>query len=550
MPRSVSLARNDSSLSKGEGGGEEKILHLPKLIPPLKILVHQNAKIPLKVISSNPEEVHPTSKTSTEAFWELAEKFPDEIIGWCEEGLLGNLEMDHWEGIFYHNLIMASYAVKTTFLPAGIGYVDELPFINVKRNVSYGTWLMSSDVGGIKGGILLKFRQLFRDEKDFNFLLNSIAKIGQQNGLLCYSEPGLVRSSENATLESRASQYDLFRFVYQHYTTAWTSVLLLCLVVYERSFPLLAYLKSFFHPKIFRRSINLSGLMNPSRKSISTSETIDVIIPTMGRAQYLYDVLKDFSAQTHLPKKIILIEQNADPEAVSELDFIKDEKWPFELAHHFIHRTGACNARNIALEKVTSEYVFFADDDIRFSRNLLKDIISEINKYHLCAVNMNCKQPGEETVFGKIKQWGSFGSGTSFVRSLYAKKCQFSEVFEHGHGEDADFGMQLRKVGCDIIYHPNLEIQHLKAPLGGFRQKPELEWEKECPLPKPSPTVMAYALRNYTPQQIRGYKASLFLKFYPRQKIKNPFSYISSMNKRWEKSKIWAERLIKQGNDF
>ncbi|GHA50349.1 hypothetical protein GCM10007103_33870 [Salinimicrobium marinum] len=270
----------------------------------------------------------------------------------------------------------------------------------------------------------------------------------------------------------------------------------------------------------------------------------------MGRAEYLYDVLKDFSVQTHLPKKIIIVEQNPNITSASELEFIKGENWPFEIVHHFIHRTGACKARNIALKEVTSEYVFFADDDIRISRNLLENIFSEIKRYDLCAVNMNCRQPGEETVFGKIKQWGSFGSGTSVVKSLYAKKCRFSEIFEHGHGEDTDFGMQLRRVGCDIIYHPNLEIAHLKAPMGGFREKPILEWETEDPLPKPSPTVMAYALRNYTPHQIRGYKISLFIKFYPRQKIKNPVSYISSMNKRWKKSMDWAEKLMKQGQSL
>jgi glycosyltransferase involved in cell wall biosynthesis len=511
----------------------------------LKILVHQNAKTFVKVISPGDEEVLLTTKTCTEALWELAEKFPEEIIGWCEEGLLGNLEIENWDRIFHHNLIMASYAVKTTFLPQSIGYIDQMPFINVERNAPYGTWLMSSDVGGIKGAVLLKFRSLFQKEKDFNYLLNSVAKIGQQNGLFCYSEPKLV-NAENFLPQSSAGKVNLFRFVYQHYSTAWTSILLLCFLVYERSFPLLSFFKSFFHSKFFRRSIDLSGLMNLSQKNDSNSKSVDVIIPTMGRAKYLYDVLKDFSVQTHLPKKIIIVEQNPDPDSASELDFVKEENWPFEIVHHFIHRTGACNARNIALEKITSDYVFFADDDIRISINLLEKIFSEIKRYHLCAVNMNCRQPGEETVFGKIKQWGSFGSGTSMVKSLYARKCRFSEIFEHGHGEDTDFGMQLRRAGCDIIYHPHLEIQHLKAPMGGFRQKPTLEWEMEDPLPKPSPTVMAYALRNYTPEQIKGYRVSLFVKYYPRQKIKNPVSYISSMNKRWEKSIDWADKLMKQ----
>ena len=512
----------------------------------MKILIHQNARTFVKVISPGDDEVLLTSKTCTEAFWELAEKFPNEVIGWCEEGLQGEIPIENWDGIFHHNLNMASYAVKTTFLPPSIGYIDQMPFITVERNVPYGTWLMSSDVGGIKGAVLLRFRTLFQKEKDYNYLLNSVSKVGQQNGVFCYSEPKLVNFTEEPILESQATKTQLFRFVHQHYSTAWTSILLLCFIIYEKSFPFPAYLRSLFNSKHFKKSVDLSEERIASKRMNSAAETIDVIIPTMGRTKYLYDVLKDFSVQTHLPKKIIIVEQNPDPDSVSELDYIRDESWPFEIIHHFIHRTGACNARNIALEEVSSEYVFFADDDIRLGANLLKDILSEIKKYNSCAVNMNCRQPGEETVFGKVKQWGSFGSGTSVVKSEYALKCNFSEVFEHGHGEDTDFGMQLRKEGCHIIYHPDLEIQHLKAPMGGFRQRPKLGWENEHPHPKPSPTVMAYALRNYTPEQIKGYRVSLFVKYYPRQKIKNPVSYISSMNKRWKKSKGWADKLMKQ----
>ncbi len=525
-----------------------KILHLLKFIS-LKILIHHEAKMPLRVISSDPEEVLLTSKRCTGALWELAEKFPEEIIGWCEKDLEENLALEKWQDLFHHHLIMASFAVTTNFLPEAIGYVDPMPFINVNRNVSYGTWLMSSDVGGMKGKTLLKFRPFLEKESSFGYLLNSVAKIGQQNGLFCYSEPRLVKDAKNNSPEATAGKNELFRFVYQHYTSARASVLPLCLGIYEKLAPLVPYTSSFFNAKYFQKSVDLSPELAVSKKIQESPETIDVIIPTMGRASYLYDVLRDFSVQTHLPEKIIIVEQNPDPDSASELDFLQDKKWPFEIVHHFIHRTGACNARNRALEEVKSNWIFFADDDIRFKKNLIENIFAEIKRLNLCAVNMNCKQPGETTVFGKIKQWGSFGSGTGVVKSTYAKKSKFSTVFEHGNGEDADFGKQLRDLGCDIIYHPDLEIKHLKAPSGGFRQRPALGWEREKPLPKPSPTVMIYAFRNYTLQQLRGYKVSLFIKFYPRQGIKNPVSYFSSMKKRWKKSTAWAEKLLRERED-
>ncbi len=507
------------------------------------ILIHQNVQQVVKVLKGE-TEIKISETLCTKAFWELAEKFPEEIIAWCEEKYSADLNLDHWSQVFHQDLIMASYAVENAFLPHSIGYVDQLPFVNVNRKVLYPTWQMSSDVGGIKGETLLKFKSLFGDIKDFNYLLNSIAKIGQQNGLFCYSAPGIVRQTSNKKLKNTATSSQLFSFVYSYYNTIWLSVLFWCYWKYENKFPLKAYLQAFLEEKCFLKKVDLSGIEIKSNKKTETSTSIDVIIPTMGRPKYLLQVIEDLSLQSLLPKKVIVVEQNPEVNSISELAELHSKTWPFEITHHFIHQTGACNARNIALKEVDSNLVFFADDDIRFEPDLLEKVVKEMDRLGVSSINMNCKQKGEHTIFNKIKQWGSFGSGTSIVKSIFAKQCTFSSIYEHGYGEDADFGMQLRNVGCDIIYHPEIEILHLKAPMGGFREKPVLGWEQQQPLPKPSPTLMAFALKYYSPQQIKGFKSSLFLKYYNKQEIKNPITYIRGMRKRWEKSEQWAERLI------
>ena len=82
---------------------------------------------------------------------------------------------------------------------------------------------------------------------------------------------------------------------------------------------------------------------------VDASFIIDVIIPTIGRSNYVHNVLKDLAQQTHLPKRVIIIEQHPDPASTSDLDFIYSKSWPFAIKHQFIHQTGACNARNLAL---------------------------------------------------------------------------------------------------------------------------------------------------------------------------------------------------------
>ncbi len=509
------------------------------------ILIHQNAKQVVKVLKGE-TEIKISDTLCTKAFWELAEKFPEEIIAWCEEKYSADLKIELWTQIFHQDLIMASYAVENAFLPDSIGYIDQLPFVNVNRKVLYATWQMSSDVGGIKGETLLKFRSLFEGNNNFDFLLNSIAKIGQQNGLFCYSAPGLVSKTSDKKPETTANLNQLFSFVYKYYNTIWLSVLFWCYWKYENKFPLKAYLRAFLEEKCFLQKVDLSGIEIQSNKKTETSTSIDVIIPTMGRPKYLLQVIEDLSLQSLLPKKVIVVEQNPDVNSLSEFPELHSKIWPFEITHHFIHQTGACNARNIALEEVDADWVFFCDDDNRIEPQVLAKSLSEIRRYGIQMLNTAYLQPEEKVIFKIVKQWGTFGTGNGIIQRKFIENSMFSSIYEHGYGEDADFGMQLRQLGCDIIYHPGIEILHLKAPMGGFREKPVLAWEQEEPLPKPSPTLMAFALKYYTSEQIKGFKTSLFLKYYNKQSVKNPLAYAKSMRLRWKKSEVWAGKLMKE----
>ena len=478
-------------------------------------------------------------------FWDLAEKFPDELLVWVEKDLFPNLRKEKIEERFHHDLIMSSYAVNSKYLSGSIGYIDQLPFINVKRGVKFPTWRMSSDVGGITGKVLLQFRPLFKDIKNFEYLLNSVSKLGQQNGLFCYSDPSLINSDLENLPISTARTKDEFSFVYQHYKTIWVFILFFCFVKYERKFPLLVFLRSFGRRKVFKKEVDLSEIkISANSSDPEVPSSVDVIIPTLGRAEYVKQVVWDFSRQSLLPRKLIIVEQQPDIDLGSDLYDFSQKDWPFEIVHIFTRETGACMARNRALEKVKSQWIFFADDDIRIREQVLAETLKEAERLNVDCINLNCKQPGEETFFHKVKQWGSFGSGTSVVHSRFAENLRFSEVFEHGYGEDADFGMKLRQAGCDIIYHPNLEIQHLKAPIGGFRKKPVLDWEKENPSPKPSPTLMLLAKRYYSHRQMKGFKISLYLKFFRKQKENNPVTYYKRMERSWKKSEEWAERLV------
>lgn len=472
----------------------------------------------------------------------LAAHFPKEILAWCREDYKEQFNSDAIPSFFDHHQLLFSYHIgEDFFLNESIGYVEDSNFIKVNKSIRYSTWQMSSDAGATHASVLNKVSNPDLSDS-FSYLLNSFAKKAATKGLFCYSEPALFNSPVSPThIIQKTSSDTVFKFVRQHYRSNWIFILLFNLVIYEKRFPIGAFLKALFY-KQRKIEVNFDAHFT-SEPALQKVPTVDVIIPTIGRKIYLYDFLKDLAKQTLLPANVIIIEQNANPEAVSELDYLVAEQWPFQIKHTLSHQPGACRARNLALEQRSSEYVFFADDDIRITTDCIEEIIKKMTALQTHAVTVNCSQAKDEQKYKNIFQSSFFGSGCSMVKSAAIGDSRFSMAYEFGFGEDNDFGMQLRNKGYDIVYLPNPTILHLKAPVGGFRIKISAPWSADSIEPKPSPTVMLYYLKYYTKQQLYGYKTILFFNYYSLQSTKNPIKYYRSFTKRWNKSMVWANHL-------
>jgi GT2 family glycosyltransferase len=506
------------------------------------VIAHSNYKVTHVTINSI-ENIEFLDQNIGFVVRAIAEKYPNTIVVWYDEQVKDSVNVEKIPELLNLKRKLISYNPSSNYFSPRIGYIEESPFINVNKKVTYPTWQMSSCVGAIYTDIVLQFDFNFFEIQNFDFTLNSIAKLYQPLGLFCYSEPQLLHREVNYKAVE-ASNYVLFQFVKQHYKFVWKYLLFLDVFLFEKSVLILPLIQSFFYKnRKFCQPIQFEDT-NVEAYDLE-DETIDVIIPTIGRKKYLYDVLCDLRDQTHLPKNVILVEQNPLEESVSELNFITAEKWPFVIKHTFTHQAGACNARNIALSKVESEWVFLNDDDNRFDKKLLEKAIFCLKRYKLNALITSYLIANEKKKFHAISQTTIFGLGNSFINARVLEKVGFNMAFEFGYGEDADFGLQLRNNGFDVIYFPNIAIEHLKAPIGGFRIKPLLRWQSESVLPKPSPTVMLYLVLNNTKEQIQGYKTTLFFKYYKHQKIKNPFKYFTVFNKQWRQSEYWANQLNK-----
>lgn len=510
------------------------------------IIIYHNHS---KVVSLNIDDCSIINKINTLSIAgflvAVAKEYPDEILVWCHASLKEYLNISEIENLFHHKKLLFSYnPFDNFFLDKRIGYVDESPFIKINTAVTFPTWQMSSLVGGIHSSVLLASRDSVVFENNLDYFLSSLAKRAMSKGLLCYSEPKLLK--QPALLPpTKASVSILFRFVKQHYKTRWVFLLLLNFILHEKKLPLLPFLFSFFYKNRSSCLIDLDTIKLQSSLTVIDKATVDVIIPTIGRKEHLYTILVDLKSQSHLPINVIIVEQNSALGSESELDYLHNEEWPFIIKHTFTHQSGACNARNIALKQIISEWIFFADDDIRIGKNFLQTTLEEIKKLGVKTVSISCLRKEEKQIFKNIFQWGSFGAGCSFVAAASLKDCKFKMGYEFGFGEDSDFGMQLRNRGYDILFLPQPKILHLKAPIGGFRTKPVLEWHKDDIQPKPSPTVMLYIISHNSNEQLKGYKTTLFFKFYKHQKIKNPYRYFKMFQKQWDRSIFWANQLKK-----
>ncbi|WP_375604974.1 glycosyltransferase family 2 protein [Flavobacterium davisii] len=468
----------------------------------------------------------------------LASNYPSEVIVWCNESYYSKLNRAFIENAFPHNRYMYSYNPMGNFFSGAIGYVEESPFININKQVCYPTWQMSSVVGAMQSStILLLSKSCWGISNNLDYVLNTVAKLYQPLGLFCYSEPMLLVDSRFQIAYPKATSKELFSFVAQQYKWVWKHFLLFCFFIFEKRFCFLSWLLSLFQRQLEYQKETI--VFEEPQKTIDWElETIDVIIPTIGRKKYLYDVLKDLSGQIHLPKNVIIVEQNPNPDSNSELDYLTTEQWPFQIKHVFIHQTGACQARNKALDLLESKWCFFNDDDNRFDENLIKEALKFLIDYHLSVFSTNYLLRDETQLYNSISQTTIFGSGNSFIKSEITKTIGFELKLEFGYGEDTEYGLKLRNNGFDIIYNPIIKIIHLKAPMGGFRTKFVHPWEKEPIQPKPSPTIMYVKKKYSTKEQMLGYRLRLFLKTYKYQ-----FWKVKGFEKQWKQSKYWSAKL-------
>ncbi|MDO7135409.1 glycosyltransferase family 2 protein [Algibacter lectus] len=509
------------------------------------IIVHNKNKV-ISILDDNfkPLSNFGLGKSVPKTLQFIALQFDNQLVVWCHQFLLNYLNSEALNDIFHHNRVLASFnPTETDYFPKQLGYIERSFVLKINKTVTFPTWLMSSHVGGINTAVLILLNKQLNFNQNADYFLTSLAKLTTSEGLFCYSEPRLLKPGyKSLEIIKQASMFTLFMFVKQHYKWVWVFFLSFGLLIFEKKITLLPLIRSLFVKKL-STTFNLEVIPIQSTKIVITKHEIDVIIPTIGRKQYLYDVLRDLSAQTLLPKSVIIVEQNPLDGSVSELNYLNNQVWPFTIKHTFTHQSGVCNARNLALSQVESEWTFLGDDDNRFDSNLIETLFKRINQYGVQVGTTVYLQKHEAQTYLKTAQTSIFGAGNSIIKSSLIQKVKFNLNYEFNYGEDTDFGMQLRQLGEDVVYFADIKIDHLKAPIGGYRTKVTHPWSEDNIVPKPSPTIQLLYQTYFTSEQLLGYKLLLGLRSYKHSGIKQPWTYITQYKKQWNRSLFWSNKL-------
>lgn len=487
----------------------------------------------------------------------LISRFSINYLTWLDAGLLPGIEqsIEKWPDFLSHKLeiLHLGFLHRPGTELSSFGYCAfATSFIKDPGNINKEpTWAISP-LGGIMHAGLWQALLIPSQTHNFRLLLLEAGFKLHTEGALIYSHPGLVAESERnrkrielPILKNR----EVIGLLGNTLKSQWMYYWILAKVLFERQFPGLDSLASLIKSEGNRLRIDMAQINSLRPEYLADrnldDETIDVIIPTLKRKEYLYNVLEDIGAQTHLPNQVIIIEQSEDP--ASELDFLQN-RWPFEIRHILTSQVGACQARNRGIELAKSKWIYFLDDDIKLRERLFEECIRICKNYQIKALTQSVYLPGQRVNPVPLKPWDRFGTCSSIVSTEIAKKCRFDLQFEFGYGEDADFGDQLRSQGTHILYDSTLPILHYKAPSGGFRFTFKKEWDSESIPPKPSPTIMYYYLKNRNPWQRKGYKLFYFINRMSKARGLKKLAEFKLIKQQWATSQRWGELLLNRSS--
>jgi hypothetical protein len=293
-----------------------------------------------------------------------------------------------------------------------------------------------------------------------------------RRGALMRHVPGLVPDIAPAEAEPPPSEVDGIRIVERHLGARWAVWAfargLRKGVVGVRSGP--PALRALREPHLPTGSAVGLPVPGPAAAApADESARVTVLVPTVGRYDFLEQLLRQLDGQTRRPDEVVVVDQNEESSR-RDLSAIAPDL-PLQVL--YLRPPGQCTARNLGLRASTGTHILFLDDDDEIPADL---IASHLRVLTPPEVSVSCgliddRESGPAPASERYrKASGILPTNNAMLRrSVLHEAGLFDPTYDRGSRADHDLGMRSYLVGNLHVHDPGPKVFHHHAPQGGLR---------------------------------------------------------------------------------
>ena len=353
-------------------------------------------------------------------------------------------------------------------------------------------------------------RQLGGPNPAFQTLLGAALEMGHRflyAGVIMRHIPWLVTHTLSVPNDALPFRDELL-FAWLRYGSFWTRWTLVRAVATKYAAPSVA-LKAFLDVRNRKRGGSDYFQRGPINGATPVGATkVCILIPTLGRYQYLRKLLNQIQNLAVKPFEVIIVDQT-DPSHRDNA--LAEDFGALPLKVIYEESPGQCSSRNVGISRVTGEYILFLDDDDdeiepdliekhlktlwRFNADVSSGIVNEIDT----------DMPKEKVV--RISD--VFPTNNTLVRKeVLNKSGLFDLAYDRGERADGDLGMRVYLSGAVMVLNPAISVLHHHALSGGLRVHKARVITYSSSRKKlfhrnlPSVTEIYLALRYFTSRQV------------------------------------------------
>jgi len=294
--------------------------------------------------------------------------------------------------------------------------------------------------------------------------------------------------------------YDEYVFTRKYFNSAWVFyVLLLRLLSLKNP---IKEIGSWYTSRHVKRSdflnhpIKYNNWKDYASPLLKEMPRVTVIIPTLNRYQYLFDVLKDLEKQDYKNVEVIVVDQS-EP-------FQKPfyETFSLNLKVRYQKEKALWLARNTAIEEANGDYILLFDDDSRVQSDWISNHMKALDFFNAdLSSGVSISKIGAEIPkhYSFFRLSDQLDTGNVLLKKEVFKSIGlFDRQYEKQRMGDGEFGLRAYRHGFLNISNPFSDRLHLKVDSGGLREMGS--WDafrtKKWFAPRPIPSVL-YFFRTY-----------------------------------------------------